>query len=183
MKPNTKIVLSIFIWLVLTAGLFFYAIPKMSKSLTDLRQGHKEQLDALNKLKAQAASLERMRQDLDSQKKQKVLPSDLFSDDLNLVNEIKQMEDNAAKSNVKTTLAISESADKAKPLVGSLSGLVVIPYNLKVAGDFPSFVQFVKYMENSFFVSPFSGMNITVGKETGMESQLGGSFFIKKPQK
>lgn len=156
------------------------AIPRLSKSLTDLQSGHKEQLDTLNKLKAQAASLEKMRQDLDTQKKEKVQASDLFSGDLDLVNEIKKMEDNAAKSGVKLTLTIPESADKAKPLKSSVSGLYVVPYTLLVDGDFPSYLKFVKYMENSFFVSPFNGMNLTVKEELGFEGLMQGNFYIKK---
>ena len=173
------------IWVVATAALFFFVMPRFSDNLTELQTSHQQQADTYNSLRAQAASLQKMQQDLDSLKNEKIQPSDFFSNDLQLVNEIKQLETNAINSNVVTTLTIPVSADKAATLKGSESGLFVVPYSLKVVGQFPDLLKFLEYQENSFFIAPVDGINLLAqlsekDKSSTINTELLGSFYIKK---
>lgn len=180
MKPTSKIYIAVALWLVVTGAVFGFGLPKLFGGLTELQNSHQQQTDQYNQLRAQAASLETMKKDIDALKQQQVQPSDFFSTDLHLVNEIKQLETDASKSNVKTSIVIPGSADKAEVLKGSTAGLLVIPYTLKVTGDFPSLVTFLSYMQNNFFISPVTGINITADQDKSLNTSVFASFFIRK---
>ena len=119
LTPAKKIYAIAFGWLVLTVVVFSFIVPKFYQSMTDLHNSHEAQIKTLQDLSAQVDALQKIQDDLTKADKQDVRPSDLFTSDIHLVNEIKSIEQFAAKSNVAETLTVTGTADKAQPVQGS----------------------------------------------------------------
>ena len=170
MSVRNKIFEYFFIWAIVSAAVFFYVVPKFTQSLVDLQNSHQAQIDQLNKLQAQASNLHKMQIDLDTIAQDPVQPSDLFKSDVHLVNEFKYLEDVAAKTNNKLELTVSGTVEQELPAEGTVSGLVTVPYSMNLIGTYQNVTTFVKYMENAYFLSPISGLNLN--KHTATPGQI-----------
>ena len=159
MNPTKKIYSALFIWLLVTTASFYYVFPKFAAVLVNLQQDHQDQIAQYNSLQAQIQSLYAMQQDLDSLSKAAVKPDDLFTTDVQLVNEIQHIEDIAKISSNTLKVTISGTAKDAQAYPG-FSKLYKVPYSMTLVGSFSSTLQFLHYFENSFFVSPIDAINI-----------------------
>lgn len=182
MGIKQKIYFNTIISILLLGAMFGYIFPKMSKSLVDLQNSHQSQIIKLKQLNEQAKSLSKMNEDLQAVAAMSIKPADFFTSDATLVNEIKTMEEVAAKTKSVMTLSISGTADKALA-VSSASGLSQVPYAVTLKTTFPDLIRFIKYMENRYFISPISGLNISgdEDKQGGVSATILSSFYIYKP--
>lgn len=168
------------VWLVLTAAAFFYGFPKLSDALVRLQTSHQEQIDTRDKLVAQASALEKMKKDLQALQKESIQSSDFFTSDTKLVNEIKHIEGIAQNTGTTLTISISGSADKAAAATGTKSKLAVVPYTIGLEGGFQNTLNFMKYLENSYFISPVNGLSITADEAGNLSTKILTNFFIYK---
>lgn len=183
MNAAKKIYASIFVWVVITAGVFYFAFPKISNYLVSIEQSHEDQIAQYNNLREQIQSLYAMQQDLDQVQKQDVKPSDFFTSDVQLVKEIQRVESIAALTGNQLKISISGNAGDAKQLKTSSSQLYEVPYTIDLTGTFPQAVQFLHYFENSYFVSPVNAVDIDNSQGGGqVKTTILASFFIHKDQ-
>jgi Tfp pilus assembly protein PilO len=179
MTPTKKIALMIFIWLLLTGAAFTFLFPKMAISLVDLQSSHQQQIDHLKDLQEQVQALQKTQDDLSRLSSQSVKPTDLFTSDLHLVNEIKQIEQYAQKNNLIETLTVSGTADKAAA-VQSASGLYQVPYSIVLKGAFPGVIDFIQYLENSYFISPVNGISVIFNSPGNVSATIVSNFYISR---
>ena len=179
MSPTKKITIVVLVWIILTGVMFVMVIPRLSNGLIALQSNHQDQINQLADLKEQVQALKNIQDDLIKVNAQPVKPSDLFTSDLHLVNEIKKIEDFAAKTNLTETLTVSGTADKAQP-VQSASGLSVVPYSIILKGPFPNEVNFVKYLENSSFISPVISFNVLYSQPNNSTMTILTNFYLSK---
>ncbi len=183
MPIKQKIYFNVILSVLLLGAIFGYVLPKMSNSLIALQNSHQSQIIKLKQLNEQARSLTKMNEDLSVLNQMPVKPSDFFTSDATLVNEIKTIEDVAAKTNSTMTLSISGTADKAVA-VNSASGLSQVSYSVSLKSTFPDTVRFIKYMEHRYFISPITGINISGDPDNkgGITATILSNFYIYKPQ-
>lgn len=178
MTTKGHITTSIVVWVVATAVAFFFVFPKLANQLVVVQQSHQTQIDEDNRLRTQIQALNNMQTELDKLRKQPVQPSDLFTPDVQLVNEIQHIEDVGQATNNGLTISISGTV-KGLQQYPSQSGLLQVPYNIGLKGSFPGTVAFLKYLENSYFVSPINGFSI--GAVTGgVNTNILTNFFINQ---
>jgi len=186
MSVETKIYVTIFVWLVLSVASLFFVFPKFADGLVALQQTHQSQIDEYNNLKVQIQSLRNMQDELAKISQQPIQPKDLFTSDVKLVKEIQRVENAANSSGLEMALSISGSASTAQAYPGSLSKLLKIPYAVTLNGGFAGVVQFLKYLENSYFISPIGGFDISAGDSAlpnkSVTARINSNFFIHTQQ-
>lgn len=180
MSTIHKIYLTLIVWLVFTASVFLYGFPKLADGLIRLQASHQEQIDTRDKLIAQALALEKMKKDLQALQNESIQSSDFFTSDTKLVNEIKYIEGIAQSTSTDLTISISGSADKAAEAVGTKSKLAVVPYTIGLEGAFQNTLNFMKYLENSYFISPVNGLSITADEAGLLTTRILTNFYIYK---
>lgn len=180
MSPIHKIYLTLLVWLALTVGAFFYGFPTLADGLVKLQTSHQAQIDTRDKLVAQAKALEKMKKDLEALKKESIQSQDFFTSDTKLVNEIKHIEGIAQNTKTALTISISGSADKAAAAPDTKSKLAIVPYTISLEGAFPDTINFLKYLENSYFISPVNGLSINSDGTDIVTTKILTNFFIYK---
>jgi hypothetical protein len=166
-------------WLVATGLIFGFAFPRLTNSLVDLRQSHEKQVTELHSLQAQALALEKMQSDLQQAENQEIKLSSFFTSDVTLVHEVQRIEEIANKTNMTETLTLTGSSDKAQ-VVQSQSGLLSVPYTLNLHGSFLNYLNFLKYFENSYFISPVNAMTINFDVPGSVNVTLQSNFLLRK---
>lgn len=179
MQPLSKIYIAAVVWLALSGAVFGLIFPKMARSLVDLQQSHQKQITELNSLQEQALGLQKMENDLSQADAQPVKLGSFFTADINLVREVQRLEDISQKTSMAESLTISGTADKAAA-VQSASGLYQVPYTLSLKGSFPSFVRYLQYLENSYFISPVNGLTINYAGKGQIDATVLANFLIHK---
>jgi hypothetical protein len=179
MSINQKIGIHVLVWVVLTAFAFMYLFPFAVKGITDLQIKYAKQIIALNELRDNAKSLQRMQQDINSMEKHEVQPEQFFTSDLQLVNEIKRVEAIAAASNLTLGLSLAGTTDKAANYP-SASGVSQVPLTMLLRGTFPDSIRFLKAFENSPFIAPVNGISFTKGEEGFVNMTVVSNFLIHK---
>jgi hypothetical protein len=180
MAPKNKIYISIAIWIALTAAVFGFIAPKLSSGIIALQSSHEKQLTEYNKLTDELQALKKAQEDFNKVEKQDVKPTDLFTSDLKLVNEIKMIEQMAAKTSLTPALTITGTADKAVSVKESVSGLSMVPYSINLKGSFLNVVSFLKYLENSTFISPVNALTVTHDDNGNVNANILTNFYIYK---
>jgi|GEM_PF-2409468 len=160
MNVTKKIYGIIFTWLVITVAVFYFILPRLANSLIALQKSHQSQIAQYNDLQAQIQSLYAMQQDLDQLSKASVKPDDLFTSDVQLVNEIQHIESIAKSTGNDLKISITGTAKDAQPY-RSYSKLYAVPYTISLTGPFPATLAFLHYFENSYFVSPPTAIDIS----------------------
>ncbi|MDB4939605.1 MAG: hypothetical protein JWO40_30 [Candidatus Doudnabacteria bacterium] len=177
MSPTKKITLTVLIWVILTGAIFTLVMPRLSKGLISMQNNHQDQISQLADLKEQVQALKNIQGDLTKVNTLPIKPSDLFTSDLHLVNEIKEIEQYAEKTNLTETLTVSGTADKAQS-VQSASGLSQVPYSIVLKGPFPNEVTFMKYLENSSFISPVVSFSVLYFQPNNATMTILTNFYI-----
>lgn len=181
MNVTKKIILIIVAWLVVTAAVFLYVLPKVGDSLIALQNSHQDQINQLSLLQAQTKNLTQMQADLDVINKKSIKPDDLFPIDVSLVNQLKFIENIAQQTNNQLTIQITGSENQATPVSGSLSHLLQSPYSIKIVGTFPDAVNFIQQMETSYFISPIAGINMSEATDTKLlTTQILTNAYLRK---
>ncbi len=180
MNPINKIYLAALTWLVLTFVVFSYLFPHFSQSLITLQQSHQEQISQLDSLKTQALGLQKMQDDLQQVDNQPVKLGSFFTSDINLVKEIQRIEDISQKTNIAETLQVTGTVDKALPASKTSSGLFLVPYTLALNGSFPEVLNFLKYFENSYFISPLNAITVSYVAKGSVNATILSNFIIHK---
>lgn len=177
MTPSRKIIFTVFIWALLTGAVFGFVLPKLSKGLIDLQASHEKQIAQLKDLQEQVQALKKIQEDLNKIDSQEVKPTDLFTSDIRLVNEIKKIESYAQKAGLAETLTVTGTADKAQA-VASKSGLSQVPYTISLKGPFPGVVNFILYLENSSFISPVNAITVLYTEPNNVTASILTNFYI-----
>jgi hypothetical protein len=179
MTPLKKIYILAGCWLVLTIAVFSFVAPRLSASMISLENSHEAQIKKLQDVTAQVDALQKIQDDLAKAAKQDVKPSDLFTSDIRLVNEIKSIEQFAAKSNVAESLTVTGTADKAQVVPGA-SGLIMVPYTIVLKGTFPGAVNFMRYLENAYFMSPVNAYSMLYNEQGSITATILTNFYLYK---
>lgn len=182
MPPLNKIFIGLFIWIVVTAGMLFIALPKLGGVITHSQETKAAQYAELEKLRQETRVLQKLQEDIDNIKRQPVQPEDFFTRDVKLVHEIQHEEEIAAQTGNKIKLTISGTADKAQN-VQSSSVLFQVPYTITLQGRFDGLIKFLDLLENSYFISPVTGLNIQTSAgegDTNVTTTIFANFYIHK---
>jgi hypothetical protein len=184
MTPVNKILTALGVWAAITAGMLFFVLPKLGGVITHTQETKATQYAELEKLRQQTRVLQKMQEDLNNIKRQPVQPEDFFTRDVKLVHEIQHEEEIAAQTGNKIKLTISGTADKAQN-IQSASALFQVPYTITLQGRFDGLIKFLDLLENSYFISPVSGLNIRTNTDesdpnANIVTTIYANFFIHK---
>ena len=179
MNINQKITWYLLVFLAITAAIFFFLAPMFESNLYSLQGKYQDQENQLSALTAQASSLRQIQDDFSKINQMSVKPVDLFSTDVSLVEQFKYIENLATVTNVNLELAITGTADNAQSIKNVKSKLITIPYTIKVQGNFPNIINFIKNFENSYFISPISGLAITKDT-TGLGATILSNVYLRQ---
>lgn len=186
MSPKSKIYAYLFVWVAATAAMFAYIMPHQRSSMLSLQNSHKQQIEDLSRLTQQVRNLTQIENDLKSVEKGEVKPRDFFGRDADLVGNIKTIEEIAKLTSNAVATSISGSADSAEQYAQSASKFYSIPYSVRISGSFSGAVNFLRYFENSYFVSPISGLNISAAgadsKDPKIKTTILSNFFVVRQE-
>ena len=106
-------------------------------------------------------------------------PENFFSNDINLVHEIKTIEAISSALQVEAQLRVS-GVVKLAPKAPTVSEVFLIPFSLQVTGHFAEVVQFIEKLEHESF--PISTSSISVSNQ--LKGLIGismtGNLYVKK---
>lgn len=187
MTLNNKILAHFAVWGVVAGLSLFFVFPKLADNLKDLQKDHADQIEQLNDLKNHAKGIELMQSDIDNIEKQSLHPDSLFTSDVELVNEIKHIEETAQVTAVEldpigvsgSVTATDKTKSKEQTLV-SKSDLVPIPFTVTLRGDFLSSLKFIEYFEHNYFLSPINALTFTVSENRPVETKILSNFYLLK---
>lgn len=179
MKVKSKIYISLTVWLALCLFMFMYGLKFFDKSNRAALGKISEQNKELVVLRAQQESYRLAQKDLDEIAQAKYQPSELFSKDVTLVDEIEYLESLEEKLGVKLTLSgISGTFDSSKKKTPG--SLFTIPFSVSVNGPLNNVVDFIETFENLEFASRLNSLSISSGDPGLVNVSTGANLYIKK---
>lgn len=131
-------------------------------------------------LQREQKSSEQGKKDLAELENKTYPPTDLFSQDTNVVKEIKTLEDAATKNNIALSLQISGTAKTATKVAGVSSELYTVPYIVTMEGTFTDLMNYVQTTEHMPFVSYTKVMNINAIDDGKVRMVMNSDFYIRK---
>jgi Tfp pilus assembly protein PilO len=180
LSAKNKIAIVVISWLVLCGVMFLYLFPimdgKNQAELDSMAQDRK----SLVLLQAQDQSYKQAQSDLQELASKTYQPEDFFTKDISLVNEVKTLEDLAAKYNLKMILTGVNGTIAALPKADTASNLAQIPYGITLSGDFYQAVNFIETMENLSFVTNITSLSINAADKSSIVVSLGANFYLSK---
>lgn len=172
-----KIYILLGAWLVIVVAFTAYIFDYVDKKNQAEVEGIVAKKKDLLELQAEQRSYQQGITDLELLSKKEVLPSNFFSSDTSLVNEIKTLENLAEVNNLKITITIGGTANTL-PKAKTSSDLLVAPYSLNLTGNYLSVLNFIRSAENLSFITQFKNVNIqNSGPETS--ASINSVFYIK----
>lgn len=179
MSINQKILSLLGVWVIVTGLSFSVIYPRVIKGISDLKLTFAAQIAELNELRDHAKSLQEMQASVIKLEEEEIQPDEFFTSDTELVQEIKHIESIATVTNNRLVLNISGTADKAAAYPAK-TALSQIPFTITLRGNFPDAVRFIQEFEQSYFLPPVNGLNITVGEEGVVTTTIVSAFIVQK---
>ncbi len=179
-SAKNKIIVLALVWIGLIFGMFWRAFEVLDNQNQTTLDSMSRQRRDLAVLKAEKASYEMAKQDLDKLSQQQIQPGDLFSQDVTLVREIATLQNWADRLGVKVQLGgisgTAATASKAK----TVTPLGVIPYSINISGEFNQVLRYFEVLENLSFVSNLGSMAMNKAESGSVNAGLTANFYIKK---
>jgi hypothetical protein len=175
-----KIYIAAGLFLVVAGILFSYAFPWAHGINAALAERIGKKGIEYKAIEAEQRSYESGKKDLENLENLDNKPTDLFSQDVRLVREIKTLEELATREELKMTLQISGTVAEAKKVPQSTSNIFLIPYAMNVVGTYPAIMRFMESVEHAPFVTHVTAVSMTAVSDSEVRVILNGNFFIKK---
>lgn len=179
-SAKQKIIVGLMVWVGMSFLMYFYVFKKFDLTnetkLSAIQNLKKEQF----LLEAERDSFLKGKSDLEKIEKEKIKPTDFFSKDITLVNEIRRLEQIGAELNLDLALSGVSGTIKSARKAGTKSEIFQIPVSMNVKGTLQNAVSFLEYLENLEFLTIGNMVNFN-SVESGIVSvSLNASFFVKK---
>lgn len=174
-----KIYIASLAWIVLCGAAFGYGFNILDHSNKILSSDLANKKKEYSLLEAEQKSFQMAKRDLDDLENEPVQPDDLFSRDVTLVNEIRELEAMGEESGVELNLSGIRGTIGNAAKAGTKGEIYTIPYVITVNGPFTSVLQFVERLEHVDFISPVFNISVTSAANNGVNATLTASFYIK----
>lgn len=180
LSAKNKIYMLVVGWFVCCVLVFMYGFSFLDNSNESLVTKHADQQKKLAMLQAEIESYKQAQVELDKVAKQKYRPDDLFSQDVSLVNELKNLEDLAKMHNVGLVIGglsgTLRNAQKAK----TQSEVFTVPYSLYVTGSYQDVAAFLENIEHLRFITTVNSVSITSLSNNDIAMNLTALFYLRK---
>ena len=166
-------------WLTVIAVLFGYVFSLVDVSNQKILQEIQVQQLKYEQLLAEQKSYLLARQDLDKLATLRFRPDEFFSRDVQLVSEIRMLEELAENLEVDFNIGL---AGEAKNLAKApdTSEELIVPYSLQLSGSFAHMIQYLEVMERLPFVTSVKTINFSPAAAGDVNLSLAAQFYIKK---
>lgn len=180
MNSLTKLILAVVGFAALTVLMMLYGYGILSERNQSLADAAAQQSRELEVLEREQKSFDQGKKDLEVLQTSAHPPGSLFSSDTNLVAEIQQLEQLAARYSVDMNISVSGTTDTAEKVPGSVGEIYLIPYTLTLDGGFEDILLFMQSLEKMPFVTHVNNVALSVGAENVTRATVGSEFYITK---
>lgn len=179
LSPKNKIYIAITLWVVVVFILFWYGFPVFERVNLSAANQVLNKSKQFQELQQQQASYQAGKNDLETMSKKPYQPTDFFSKDTSVVNEIEALEKLAKDNSLELELTVTGTkAGAAKaPTQGDF---LQIPYTLSLTGTTANLVNFLQYYENLKFITHAQALDITTAKEGQIRATMSAVFYVQK---
>lgn len=179
-----KIIILIVVFAVFAICMYTFGYGIMAGKNQVVADSISQQNVELEVLLREQKSFEQGKKDLAVLAKSQYPPDELFSSDTKVVKEIQQLEAAAQQYGLELQITVAGTVKEAKPVEGTGSGLIAVPYTLAVRGEFDKILLYMQLVEHMPFVTHAKNLDITVtnAAEAGdvASAIFTSEFFIKK---
>lgn len=166
-------------FLVLLVVIVWQGFPMLHRWTDNLSVKVSEIRNQLLQLEGERESFERGREDLKNLENYVYQPSNLFTTDVDLVEELKVMERLATESKVEIDFSVSGTVGEAVQ-AKTISELYLVPFRLDITGQFSDIVHFMERLEKAKFVMHSQSMNSVYAGSDGVTTSLIGTIYLRK---
>jgi hypothetical protein len=177
---QVKIIVAIIILVLISGGMFLYGFGIMASKNEVIASTIAQRNIELEVLQREQKSFEQGKKDLSLLEKSEFPPDELFSSDTKVVKEIQTLETSAKKYDIELSIQVSGSLKEAKPVAGTNSALVAIPYTMTLKGKFENILLFVQSTERMPFITHILNLSIVADEDDKTLATIASEFYIKK---
>jgi Tfp pilus assembly protein PilO len=180
MSAKNKIVIAVVLWLVVSAAMIMYGFNIFSgsnqKMLFQIQESKKE----LAALQEEKNSYTQAQKDLEQMQKKDIQPSDFFSKDITLVEELKILEDLQESLQIKLTVSGVSGTAGTAPKAKTQSDIVVVPYAISASGPFENILKLVQTLENLPFITNIGSLAVSTGEKGSVNFSTSANFYLRR---
>lgn len=167
-------------WVILSAAMFMYLFGILDASNRHTLDAMSKQRKDLALLKAEKQSYTQAQADLQELSKKSLQPDSFFSKDINLVNELRILEDWSRKLNITMQLSGLSGTVNTAPKAKTATPIVVVPYGISLTGSFSQVTNFLEVLENLSFITNVNGLSLSSANNNLVNASLSANFYLQK---
>lgn len=179
-NAKIKIFITGILWVLLCVSMPGYFFKILDSSNSVLIEKIATQKKELEELKIEKDSFQKAKTDLENFALQPYQPENFFSNEINVVNELKTLEALGPKLNLNVTMSGLSGTIGGASKAQVEGDIVQLPYNFTIAGPYNKALQFVEILENLDFVIHNSSVSVSPGAGGNVNIILSSYLFLKR---
>lgn len=180
MNIQTKIYLTLVVWLCLLGAMFGYGFGILQNSNSESLVSISQEKDQLLSLQAEQQSYLLAQRDLEDLSEKEIQPKDFFSKDTTLVREITALENLGKINQVTLNIAGISGTIDSLPKAKTISPLFVMPYSMTVTGSINNVLNFVESLYNLDFITTINSFTLGAANKNTLNVNLTANFYLRK---